>query len=231
MQSYTYLLVNLCCIAIPLIASFYPKHAFYKDWIAFFKGNIITAIIFIIWDTIFTKMGVWGFNPTYLTGISIGNLPIEEILFFICIPFACVFTYFALKYLIKQNPLEKIQHVLTFALITILLLIAIFNYNKLYTFVTCLSTSLYLSYLTVKKVDLSYYYLSYLLVLPFFYLSNGILTGSFFIDPIVWYNDAENLGVRISNIPIEDSIYGLLLIFMNIHLYKYFKTKSLLKIK
>ena len=226
MHSYTYLLVNLSCIAIPLIASFYPKHPFYKDWSAFLKGNILTATLFIAWDAMFTQMGIWGFNKHYLIGFQIGNLPLEEILFFICIPFACVFSYFALKHLIKQNPLEKIQHSITRVLIVVFLLLAIFNYNKLYTSVTCLSTSLYLSFLSIKKVNLSYYYLAFLFVLPFFYLSNGILTGSLLVNPIVWYNDAENLGFRISNIPIEDSIYGFLLIFMNINFYTYFKAKK-----
>ena len=41
MKPYTYLFVNLACIGIPFIASFYPKHAFYKDWKPFFKANIL----------------------------------------------------------------------------------------------------------------------------------------------------------------------------------------------
>ncbi|WP_369692175.1 lycopene cyclase domain-containing protein [Formosa haliotis] len=59
----------------------------------------------------------------------------------------------------------------------------------------------------------------------FFLLSNGLLTGSFLEAPIVWYNDAENLGFRLFTIPIEDSIYGLLLIFLNIEGFRYFQTK------
>jgi lycopene cyclase domain-containing protein len=73
---------------------------------------------------------------------------------------------------------------------------------------------------------LTYHYLSYTAILPFFILSNGILTGSFFIEPIVWYNDVENLGTRLFNIPVEDIFYGMLLIFMNIELYLYFKHKK-----
>ena len=79
-------------------------------------------------------------------------------------------------------------------------------------------------YLKLKKIDLSYHYLSYLFILPFFFVSNGVLTGSFLVDPIVWYNDAENLGFRIINIPIEDIVYGMLLVFLNIELFKYFKS-------
>ncbi|TYA55138.1 lycopene cyclase domain-containing protein [Formosa maritima] len=226
MDAYTYLLVNLACISIPFIASFYPKHAFYKDWKSFYKANILVTLLFVIWDSLFTKIGVWGFNGTYLTGIHIGNLPLEEILFFICIPYACVFSYFAFQYFFKTNALQKYQTILSYILITVLFITAIFNYGKLYTSVTFFGTSFYLMYLIYKKTDLSLHYLSYLFVLPFFFLSNGVLTGSFLVEPIVWYNDAENLRIRLFNIPIEDSIYGLLLIFMNIELYCYFKRKA-----
>jgi len=223
MKPYTYLLIDLACFAIPFLASFYSKHPFYKTWKSFFKANIIVAIIFIIWDYIFTKIGVWGFNPDYLTGLYIGNLPIEEILFFISIPYACVFSYFAFTYLINKNPLQKVQSKITYSLILILIVAAIFNSTKLYTFITFLSMSLFLIYFAYKKTDLSLHYLSYLFIFPFFFISNGVLTGSFLVEPIVWYNDSENLGIRISNIPIEDSVYGMLLVFLNIVFYDYFK--------
>ena len=223
MKPYTYLFINLACIAIPFLASFYSKRPFYKDWKPFFKSNVSIAIIFIIWDYLFTKTGVWGFNDDYLTGLYIGNLPIEELLFFICIPYACVFAFFALKHLIKKNPLSKFESKITYLFIFGLFIIAILNYNKLYTSITFFSTALFLIYLRLKRISLSYHYLSYFLILPFFYLSNGVLTGSFLVEPIVWYNDAENLGIRISNIPVEDLIYGMLLVFSNIQLYQYFK--------
>lgn len=226
MERYTYLLVNVFCIIIPLAASFYKKHAFYKNWPTFFKANIIVAALFIFWDIIFTQIGVWRFNPTYLTGFYIINLPIEEILFFICIPFACVFSYFAFKFLVKNNPLITSEKWLSYALAILLLVLAITHVNKLYTCTTFLCTSLFLFYLKKKKINLSYYYLSYFFILPFFFLSNGILTGSFLVKPIVWYNDAENLGIRLFNIPVEDTIYGLLLIFCNIYLYDHFKQKN-----
>ena len=82
-MKYTYLLVDFTCIIVPFIASFYPKHPFYKEWKYFFPANFIVALFFIIWDIIFTERGVWGFNADYLTGYNIVNLPIEEVLFFV----------------------------------------------------------------------------------------------------------------------------------------------------
>lgn len=226
MLSYTYLLVNFICIAIPLAASFYPKHSFFKQWESFFKANLIVAVVFLIWDYFFVKMGVWGFNQDYLIGISIGNLPVEEILFFLCIPYACVFTYFSLKYLIPRNPLSLVENYLTITLIIVLLIVAILNSNKLYTSITFLLLTFYLTYLKFKKRNLAYHFLSYIFIFPLFLISNGILTGSFLVEPIVWYNDLENLGVRIFNIPIEDVFYGLLLIFLNIEFFEYFNKRN-----
>ncbi|MCT4645578.1 MAG: lycopene cyclase domain-containing protein [Carboxylicivirga sp.] len=224
-MAYTYLLINLACIAIPLIASFYPRHAFVKEWKYFLPANLIVAIGFLIWDAIFTHMGVWGFNPSYLIGINVFNLPLEEVLFFIAIPYACVFTYFALRYLVKSNPLQRYQGVITITLAIIFLISGIGFWGRLYTSITALLAGLYLLIAFYNKRDLAHAYLSYLLIIPFFLISNGILTGSFVESPVVWYNNNENLGIRMFTIPLEDSIYGFTLILMNIDLYEWLKTK------
>ena len=227
MKIYTYLLIDLGCIFIPFLASFYSKRAFYKEWKAFFIANTIVAIPFLIWDYIFTEAGIWGFNPDYLTGYYLGNLPIEEVLFFICIPYCCVFTYFALKYLLPKNPIKLFEKVITAALVIICILFMTIGFHGYYTFYTGLFTLLFFVYAYLKKLDLSYYFLGYCFIYPFFLASNGLLTGSFLEEPIVWYNDNENLGLRMGTIPVEDSVYGLLLIFLNILLFdkltRYFK--------
>ncbi len=53
---------------------------------------VIPAIPFLLWDALVTGAH-WHFNPLYVSGIKIINLPIEEILFFITVPFACLFTW------------------------------------------------------------------------------------------------------------------------------------------
>jgi lycopene cyclase domain-containing protein len=62
------------------------------------------------------------------------------------------------------------------------------------------------------------------LLIPFF-IVNSILTGSGLEQPVVWYNNAENLGIRLFTIPVEDIFYGFELILLNIFLYEYFKNK------
>ncbi len=225
MNSYLYLAIDLGCLLVPFIASFYPKHSFFKDWKYFIPANLIVAILFLIWDFYFTEMGIWGFNPDYLTGIYIANLPIEEVLFFIAIPYCCTFTFFAFQFLIKKNPLIAYQKSITIFLIVFLSLIMVFSFPLWYTSFTFISLIIFLLLLLWNRKDLSLYYLSFIAIYPFFLISNGILTGSGLLSPIVWYDNTQNLGVRIGTIPLEDTFYGMLLIFLNILLYQYFKKK------
>ena len=107
-MNYLYLLLNISSIFVPFVASFHPKLKFYKKWRYLILSMLITNVVFIAWDVWFTKIGVWGFNPDYLIGYNVINLPVEEWMFFICIPYACVFMHYAIlelkpKLKIAQN--------------------------------------------------------------------------------------------------------------------------------
>ena len=225
MKSFTYLFVNLACIIIPLMASFYKKYPFYKSWKYFLKANLIVALLFIIHDIYFTSLEVWGFNQDYLINLlDIFNLPIEEVLFFICIPYACVFTYFVFTKYVPENLFHIIfyQFILNF-LILLTLLSSIINYDYLYTFYTSIFLFLMLIFVKLKKLDIRKIMLAYTAIIPFFFLSNGLLTGSFIESPIVFYDNNENLDIRMFTIPVEDLFYGFLLILSNCLLFDYFK--------
>jgi len=225
---YTYLLINIFSISIPLIASFDKRLNFYKEWKNFFPGMLITLVFFVGWDVLFTYWGIWGFNPKYLLGMNMLNLPIEEWLFFIAIPYACVFTYHALNYLFKKDYLGKYENGISLMLAAILVLVALFNYSKLYTSLTFGLTAIFLllHLYVFKSTYLGRFYFSYLFILIPFFIVNGLLTGSFIPEEVVWYDNSQNLGIRILTIPIEDSVYGLLLILMNVSFFEWFGKKN-----
>ena len=119
----TYMQVLTFSIIIPLIFSFHNKIQFYKRWSAFIRANILATIPFLIWDELFTRNGIWGFNNEHIIGVYLFNLPIEEILFFTVIPYCCVFTYEVFLKLSLQN--NKISQLLTLGLGIIILLLTL----------------------------------------------------------------------------------------------------------
>jgi lycopene cyclase domain-containing protein len=211
-----------------LAFSFEGKLQFYKKWKALLPALLIPAIFFLVWDSIFTTQGVWGFNEKYLTGIQLYNLPIEEILFFFCIPYCCVFSYEVLNHFIKQDILGKYARYGATILAYMLVALA-FQYSDLtYTFYTSIFTLVFLllHLVVLKKPYWSRLVFAYLVILVPFFIVNGILTGTGLEEPVVWYNDSENLGIRLLTIPIEDALYGFLLIGLNISIYEWRKMRS-----
>ena len=228
MHSYTYLIINIATISIPFLVSFSKRFYFYETWKEAWYSICLTAFVFILWDIAFTSFGIWGFNQDYLIGINLFSLPLEEILFFFCIPYACLFTYFC----IKQSNLSvqfKLITVTTYLIIGLLLVLGILFYNKLYTSITFTLTSiaLLLVFLKYKTKYLPHFYMAYIIIFigPFL-IVNGMLTGSFISNPVVWYDNTENLGLRVFTIPIEDFVYGFLLYLSNIILYEFFLRKK-----
>jgi lycopene cyclase domain-containing protein len=184
-------------------------------------------LVFIPWDAIFTLNGIWGFNENYFIEHKILSLPIEEWLFFICIPYACVFTHYALIQLFPQKELsQKTTLNITYILIIVFVLISLLNYDKWYTLVNFLYASVLIIIVKINSIDvLKKYYLTFLVMLIPFLLINGILTGSLIENEVVWYNNDENLNFRIFTIPIEDSIYAFSLILTNLALTEFFYKK------
>jgi len=213
---YTYLFLNLISIFFPLIFSFEKRIRFYKQWWRLFPAILVGATAFLIWDELFTKAGVWSFNEDYITGIYIGHLPIEEWMFFICIPFSCMFIYECMKTYFPDMQLNS--PVITFMLIFLFLAIGIPNYERIYTFITFIGAAAMLTihFIFFRKKYLTTFYVMWLIHLFPFFLINGLLTGI----PVVNYNDDENLCIRITTIPIEDSFYSMFLLLINISVYE-----------
>lgn len=182
-------------------------------------------IPYIIWDIYFTNHQYWGFNPEYLSQIYILHLPVEEWLFFICIPYACVFTHEAILALNRKLVLnEKTTKIITFLLLAIFSLTLVFNFDKAYTAVDMIFgiIILLMAYIFNPRLLSSYYITFLVMVVPMF-IVNGILTGTGIEGEVVWYNNDENLGIRLLTIPIEDFVYAFSLLLLNLLLFKKFK--------
>jgi hypothetical protein len=193
---------------------------------------LITSAIYLIWDVIFTALGIWHFNPEYVTGFYIINLPWEEIFFFVAVPYACLFIYACLRHY-----LPKIEHRNMGRLISLLLLsfsigMVVLHYNKLYTAVTfsLLAFTILNQLLVTRGSYITHLYVAWLIsVIPMFVV-NGLLTGL----PILIYENTENMGIRIPSllpgmqygIPLEDFFYNLLYMMWMIWIFEARKNKQ-----
>ena len=218
---YTYLYINLATVAIPFLATFHRKIRFNQTWPFPFTAILLTAFVFLVWDSFFTHLGVWEFNPDYLTGLYIGNLPIEEVLFFFCIPYACLFTFYCFGKIPVSKWFHKAEKIITVLLLLNLFVVGVLFYDRLYTMITCFALAFLLAFARfVLNVDwFAQFYLSYTILLLPFFVVNGMLTGSWLPGPVVLYNSQEILGLRILTIPVEDIFYGMLLVLLNVVIY------------
>lgn len=222
-----YFLLDIGSLIIPFLFSFHPKLRFYKLWKYFFPATFIMMAFFIPWDIIFTQNGFWGFNQKYLSGIKLANLPLEEWLFFVCIPYACLFTLYAFKNLLSKFSFgNKTTSIVYFSLQTVLIVTLLYFYDRWYTIVNFGFAILLLALVfNYKREILKTFFPVFLILLIPFFIVNGFLTGSWIQEQVVWYNNAENLGIRIGTVPIEDTIYALGMLLMIFALMEKFKEK------
>jgi len=224
LHNFTYLAILIGCLAVPLILSFEKQVRYYSKFRYLFPGMIFTAAIFIIWDLRFEELGIWSFNKKYITGLYILNLPFEEWLFFLIIPFCCVFIYEVLKVKLPEFEYPNAFLTLSLFLLTGFVALAYFQRDKLYTFFTFFLLSIYFGYTIFRNRFKRYYtkfYLTYFITLLPFIITNMLLTSL----PVVEYDDTYNLGLRLFTIPVEDFGYLFLLLLMNITIYEYLKNQ------
>jgi len=227
LQSYTYLLIEFFAIIICFIASFDKRIQFNKHFGAFLLASTIVAIPFIAWDIGFTATGVWWFNADYTIGLTLAGLPMEEWLFFFCIPFSCVFTYYCLDKFFSLSWANAFNNIIVFVGSIVCVLIALLHPDKTYTFVTAIIATITLLYLhfVVKKEWIGQASLAYTVLMLGFFPVNGLLTGAGLESPIVNYNPEEILNILMLTIPIEDAVYGYSQFLMVIYFFKMFQGK------
>jgi lycopene cyclase domain-containing protein len=218
LDNYTYFLILAASLGGPLLLSFDKKVAFFSKRKAVFGAMILPGIFYLAWDMLFTEIGIWSFNPRFITGIYGYNLPIEEILFFLVVPYCCTFIYECVRCYLP-NLYENKNTNTAFRFVGLLFIVcSFFVTDKAYTFYTLLFTG---SFITLfyffpswnKGFRTSAFLLSFAISLIPFLIVNGMLTSI----PVVIYNHNQNMNLRIGTIPIEDTIYGMLLIMWNIY--------------
>ena len=221
-SKYFYFIVLAITISYPILQSFEKRIKFYKSWTVLFPSIILMSLMHIPIDIIFTKIGVWWFNHELVYGFFIAGLPLEEWLFFIIIPFSCLFIYMVIKHFFIPSPPTLLLYYLTFFTGVILIILAIVFFESIYTsfYFSMAGATLIIIYLTKPSWWKDFLFMYLIALIPFLII-NGFLTGSFTTNPVVFYNEAHILGIRILNIPIEDVVYCFQILVTVVAIYEF----------
>ena len=221
-MKYEYLIFNIIVLSGPLFFGSLKRFYFLNHISKAIPSIVIAAIPFIIWDISVTDRH-WFFADEYTIGFRIFKLPFEEILFFITVPYACLFTWEMVK---KHSvPLKIFETSISNKTINVFLIalfifsLVAFYYGKEYTSLAGLIFIISVlfdrvwgaSILTNKK------FLFFFILVSFFtFVFNGYLTWR----PIVTYDEIYQLGFRIFTIPIEDFFFGYALLIIATSLFE-----------
>lgn len=206
-----YAWVIILSFAGPFALSFDKKVAFYKEWRFVFLAALIVAVPFLIWDELFTQWKVWGFNPIYLLKIYLGQLPLEEVLFFVVIPYNFIFILKVIQAYFPNRNQKRFAPLFAFAFMISAIVWMLLHSDNYYTFLATFLTAVLTIFLR-NKIWYQDFMWAYLLCLIPFFIVNGVLTGAVTPEPIVWYSEQHIIGWRMISIPFEDLYYNYALL-------------------
>jgi len=210
---YLYLFLNILIIIFPFLLSFDKKVRFYRKWKYLLGSILIVGTSFILWDIFATARGHWSFNGRYLVGLEIFGLPIEEMMFFFTVPYACLFTYEALG---EHTRDWKVPVMKWPFMITGLAMVAagLKFWGQEYTAIVLVQAGILtfsLPMVVPELISKRRFWFYILITLGLFVIFNMVLTAI----PIVTYGPEHIWGGdgvwngRFFTIPLEDFIYNI----------------------
>jgi lycopene cyclase domain-containing protein len=139
-----------------------------------------------------------------------------------------MFIYIVLIYFFPKDIFKPAGKIMVYVLVPFLIGLGLMNLDKWYTSVNAFFgvAVILIHFLIFKDKYLGRFIFAYLVVLIPFFLCNGILTGGLTTEPVVFYNNAENLGIRIWTVPIEDTIYNFSLLLMIVSIFEYIRSRK-----
>ena len=97
MEQLAYLLVLLGCLVGTAPLEVLLGTRVYARWRRLLLTLLPVVTVFVVWDLLAIRAGHWDFDREQVTGVSLGPLPLEELLFFVAIPICAVLTLEAVR--------------------------------------------------------------------------------------------------------------------------------------
>lgn len=90
-----YLAVLAGCIAVTLPLELVLHARVYARWRRLLLTLCPVLVVFVTWDVLAIRAHDWSFRR--LTGVKIGDLPVEELMFFVVVPVCALLTFEAIR--------------------------------------------------------------------------------------------------------------------------------------
>ena len=98
MRHLAYVGVLAFCLLGTLPLELWLRVGVYRRWRRLLLTLLPVAAVFVVWDLYAVHAGHWTFDPAQTLGVDLpGDLPVEELLFFLVVPVCSVLAYEAVR--------------------------------------------------------------------------------------------------------------------------------------
>ena len=223
-MGYTYILIDLGLLLFSGLLFSLKDLNFAKNSKFLILSVLINVFVFSVPTEFLTQLKVIVFNPPYLTGLTLWELPSEELLLYFLLPGAGLAVYSFLNVHYPDNTPEKYSLAVSNIMLGVCIAMLYFGHQKLYTVFTFALLMAFLVFIEyVGKIRFMYrFYRAYLVSLIPFYIVYGVLTSV----PVVQYNSAETLNFNLFHIPFESHFYFMAMLLLSVYLFELFKSRA-----
>jgi lycopene cyclase domain-containing protein len=98
-----YLTLMALCVAVTLPLELVVGARVYRRARRAALAILPVLVVFGVWDAIAIARHEWSFAGRYVTGVRVGSLPLEELVFFVVIPLCTLLTFEAVRTLTRSS--------------------------------------------------------------------------------------------------------------------------------
>ncbi|GAB3822839.1 lycopene cyclase domain-containing protein [Tessaracoccus terricola] len=107
MDPYQYLLLMAACVAITLPLEFVLRARVYRRPLRLLLAMLPVLVVFVAWDVLGIVRDHWTYSTEFTTGIMLGVLPLEELVFFLVIPVCGLLSYEGVGHVLRRLKGER----------------------------------------------------------------------------------------------------------------------------
>ena len=220
LKNFVTLILLLGVAFIPLLFGSGNRIRIFPKVKYFIPAIIFSGAVFLIWDNRFSQIGIWTYNPEFLSGKEILNLPWERWLYYLVISWVSLFVYEWVKIKFGSLKFDNVSLAISLVLFVLFGLLAYFSRQKLYSFFTFFLLAIYFGYTIFRnrfKSHLTDFYISFIILLiPYF-----LLSVIFVKLPVISYNSEYTLQFDLLQLPVENLVGFFFLLFINTTITEY----------